>query len=120
MSTCNRLELQTLGSQPVIMPKTLRDRWVQGPPPRREEKKSKAYLTHEPRAMTMRLREPKRKYAKAVARHLQNHVVWSRTLKCSVKSYVTNSSNKYYFNEFLIMWGPHSRKEKKRKNNART
>ena len=33
--------------------------------------------------------EPKRKCPKAVPRHLQNHVVWSRTLKCNVKSYVT-------------------------------
>ena len=28
MSTCNRLDLQTLGSQPVIMPKRLPDHWV--------------------------------------------------------------------------------------------
>ena len=28
MSTCNRLDLQTLGSQPIIMPKNLPDHWV--------------------------------------------------------------------------------------------
>ena len=27
MSTCNRLDLQTLGSQPVNMPKNLPDHW---------------------------------------------------------------------------------------------
>ena len=27
MSTCNRLDLQTLGSQPVVMPKILPDQW---------------------------------------------------------------------------------------------
>ena len=31
--------------------------------------------------------------------HLQHHVVWSWTLKCSVKSYVTAPSTKCYFNE---------------------
>ena len=35
--------------------------------------------------------------------HLQNHVLWSRTLKCTVKSYVTAPSTKCYFNEFLTM-----------------
>ena len=28
MSTCNWLDLQTLGSQPVIMPKNLPNHWV--------------------------------------------------------------------------------------------
>ena len=28
MSTCNRLDLQTLGSQPIIMPKNLPDHWL--------------------------------------------------------------------------------------------
>jgi hypothetical protein len=35
--------------------------------------------------------------------HLQNHVAWSRTLKCSVKSYVTGSLNNCYFNKFIFM-----------------
>ena len=47
---------------------------------------------------------PKRKCPKGVPTHLQNHVVWSRTLKCSVKSYVTGPSTKCDFNEFLFMW----------------
>ena len=47
--------------------------------------------------------EPKRKCPKAVSTHLQNHVVWSRILKCSVKSYVIGPSTKCYFNEFLFM-----------------
>ena len=64
----------------------------------------KGHFTHEPRAMTMKLWEPKRKCPKAVPRHLQNHVVWSRTLKCSVMSYVIGPSIKCYFNDFLFMW----------------
>ena len=50
----------------------------------------------------MKLWEPKRKCPKAVPIHLQNHVVWSRALKCSVKAYVIGSSTKCYFNEFLF------------------
>ena len=34
-------------------------------------------FTHESRAVTMKLWEPKRKCPKAVPTHLQNHVVWS-------------------------------------------
>jgi len=51
----------------------------------------------------MRLWEPKRKCPKAIPTHLQNHVVWSWTLKCSVKSYVTGPSTECYFNEFLFI-----------------
>ena len=40
----------------------------------------------------------------AVPRHFQNHVVWSRALKCSVKSYVTGPSTKCYFDEFFIFF----------------
>ena len=50
---------------------------------------SKGHFTHKPWAVTMKLWEPKRKCPKAVPTHLQNHVVWSWILKCSVKSYVT-------------------------------
>ena len=39
----------------------------------------------------------------SVPTHLQTHVVWSRTLKCSVKSYVTGPSTKCWLNEFLFM-----------------
>ena len=28
MSTCNRLDLQTLGSQPMIVPKNFPDHWI--------------------------------------------------------------------------------------------
>ena len=58
---------------------------------------NKGHFTHEPRSATIKLWEPKRKCPKAVPRHLQNHVMWTRTLKCSVKPYVTGSSNKCYF-----------------------
>ena len=51
----------------------------------------------------MKLWEPKRKCPKAVPPHLQIHVVWSWTHKCSVKSYVTRPSTKCYLNEFLFM-----------------
>ena len=52
-------------------------------------KHSEGHFTHEPRAVTMRLWESKRKCPKAVPTHPQNHVVQLRTLKCSVKPYVT-------------------------------
>jgi hypothetical protein len=55
------------------------------------------------RAVTMKLWEPKRKCPKAVPRPLQNRVVWSWTLKCSVKPYVIGPSTKCYFIEFLFM-----------------
>ena len=51
----------------------------------------------------MKLWEPKRKCPKVFPTHLQNHVVWSRTVKCSVKSYVTGPSTKCYFAESLFM-----------------
>jgi hypothetical protein len=35
--------------------------------------------------------------------HLQNHLVRSQTLECSVRSYVTGPSTKCYFNGFLLM-----------------
>jgi hypothetical protein len=44
-----------------------------------------------------------KKVSKAVPRHLQHHVVLSRTLKCSVKPYVTGLSTKCYFNESLLI-----------------
>jgi hypothetical protein len=56
------------------------------------------------RARTMRLWQPKRQCVKVVPRHFQNHVVWSRTLKCTMKSYVTGPSTKCNFDEFLFMW----------------
>ena len=43
------------------------------------------------------------KCSKAIPTHLQNHEVWSRILKCNVKSYVTRPSTKCYFNEFLFI-----------------
>ena len=48
-----------------------------------------------PRAVTVKMTwEPKRMCPKAVPTHPQNHVVWSHTLECSVKSYVTMPSTK--------------------------
>jgi len=47
------------------------------------------------RAASHTSQEPKRKCPNAVVpTHLQDHVVWSRILKCSVKSYVTGPSTK--------------------------
>jgi hypothetical protein len=63
----------------------------------------KGHFTHKPRAVTMKFWEPKRKCPNPIPTHLQTHVVWSRILKCSVKSYVTGPSTKCYFNEFLCM-----------------
>ena len=64
---------------------------------------SKGHFTHKPRTMTMKLRELKGECPKAIPRRPPSHVVWSRTLKCSVKSYVTGPLVKCYFNEFLFM-----------------
>ena len=75
----------------------------------------KGYFTYEPKAATMKLWEPKRKCPKAFPIEFQNHVVWSRTLKCSVKPYVTGPSTKCYFNECLFMWGPHTWQSRTRK-----
>jgi hypothetical protein len=61
------------------------------------------HFTHEPRAVAMKLREPKRKCLKAVPTHFQNHVGMVTDPKCSVKSYVTGLSIKCYFHEFLFM-----------------
>ena len=71
----------------------------------------KGHFTHEPRAVTMKLWEPKRKCPKAIPTHLQNHVLWSRTLECSVKSYVTGPSTKCHFKEILFMRNFYSRNE---------
>jgi hypothetical protein len=49
----------------------------------------------------------------AIPTHLQNHVVWSRTLKCSVKSCVTRTSTKCYFNGLSIHVGPHACKNRR-------
>ena len=66
---------------------------------------NKAHFTHEPRAVTTRLWEPKRKCLKAaIATHLHDHVVWSQILKCSVKSHVTGPSTTCYFNDFWFTW----------------
>jgi hypothetical protein len=64
---------------------------------------TKSHFTHEPKGVTMKLWEPKRKCREAVPTHLPNHVARSRTLKCSVKSYVTDPQPKCHFNEFLFM-----------------
>ena len=56
--------------------------------------KIKGHFTHELSPMTLTLWEPQRKCPKAVPTHLPNHVVWSLTLKCSVKPYVIGPSTK--------------------------
>ena len=47
----------------------------------------KGHFTHKPRAMTIKLWEPQRKCPNFILRYLQNHVVWSRTLKYGVTQY---------------------------------
>ena len=63
---------------------------------------SKGHFTHKSRAVTKNLWKPKRKCPKAVPTHFQNHVVWSHTLECSVKSYVTEPLIKCYCNEWYL------------------
>ena len=53
---------------------------------------TQGHFTHEPIAVTMELWEPEKKSPKAVPRPLQNHVVRSQALKCSVKPYVISPS----------------------------
>jgi hypothetical protein len=65
--------------------------------------KNYGHFTHEPRAVTMKLWESKRKCPKFVPTHFQNHEVWSQILKCSVKSYATGPSTKCYFKELMFM-----------------
>ena len=54
-----------------------------------------------------------RKCPKAVPKHLQIHVVWSRTLKCSVKPYMTTSSTKCHFNNIYSCGSSHMIKQNK-------
>ena len=50
-----------------------------------------------------------KKVSKGFPRHLQNHVVWSQTPKCSVKSYVTRPSTKcYLLQQISIHASPHT------------
>ena len=61
-----------------------------------------------PRAVTMKFWRPKRKCPKAVPSYLQIYVVWSQTLNCSVKSYVTGPSTKCYFKKTIVHADPHT------------
>ena len=59
--------------------------------------------------VTMNLWEPERKCPKAVVpTHLQNHVVWPRTLKCSVKPCVRGPLNQMLFQWISIHVGLHT------------
>ena len=49
---------------------------------------------------------PKESVQRHVPTHLPNHVVWSRTSKCSLNSYVTNPSTERYFDGYPIHMGP--------------
>ena len=49
--------------------------------------------------------ESPKEVSRGCPRHFQIHVVRSRVLKCRVKSYVIRPSTKWYFTEFLFMWG---------------
>ena len=62
----------------------------------------KGHFTHETRAVTMKLWEPKRKCPEAIPIHLQNHVVWSPTLHYSVKSCMLGFSTICYFDKILF------------------
>ena len=65
------------------------------------------FFTHEPRAATITLWEPKRKCPKAIPTHFQNHAVWPRTLKYNVMSYATGPSTKCYSINFYSRESPH-------------
>ena len=55
---------------------------------------------------------PKQKCPKAVSTHLQTHVVWSRILMCSVKSYMTWALDQMLFQRILFMQGLTHNKKK--------
>ena len=59
---------------------------------------------YKPRVVTMELWKLKWKCSKAIPKHFQNLVVWSRALKFLVKSYAIKSSTKCQSNEFSFMW----------------
>ena len=62
------------------------------------------HFMHEPKSRDREIVRAKTMCPKAtVPTHLPNHVVWSRALKCSVKSHVTGYQTKGYFDEFLFM-----------------
>ena len=60
------------------------------------------HFTHEPRAVTMTLREPKRKVSKGRPNTPQNHVVWSQIFKCSVKPLFDRALNQMLFQWIFI------------------
>jgi hypothetical protein len=74
---------------------------------------TKAHFTHEPRPMTMKLWEPKRKCPKAVQTHLQNQVGWSRTLECSVEPYVMGPQPNAISMDFYLCGSSHMIKQNK-------
>ena len=59
----------------------------------------KGHFTHEPGASSWSCESPK-EVSKGCPNHFQSCVVCSQALKCSLKSYMTMSSTKCYFNEF--------------------
>ena len=64
-----------------------------------------AHFTHKPRAIRDHgIVTTQKKVSKGRPKTPQTHVLWSRTLKCSVKLYVTGPSTKCYSDEFLFMW----------------
>ena len=64
-----------------------------------------SHTSQEPRKRT--LWEPKRKCSKVLPTHLQNHAVWSRTLWCNVKPYVTGPSTKCFSTNFYSCRSSH-------------
>ena len=60
---------------------------------------------HEPRAKSRDhgiVRAQKKSVQRPSQHNLQHHVVWSRALKCSVKSYKTGLFIKMLFNEYVV------------------
>ena len=62
----------------------------------------KGHFTHEQRVRDHVTVRAQKKVSKGCPNTYSKYVAWSRTLKCSVKPYVTRPSTKYYFNEFCI------------------
>ena len=64
--------------------------------------------THEPRAVTMKFWEPKRKCPKAVSRHLQHHVMGSRIPPVQCEVICDRALNQLLFQRISIHAGPHT------------
>ena len=70
---------------------------------------TKGHFTHEPRAKSRdhEIARAQKNMLKGLPKTPPKHAVWTRILKCSVKSYATTPLTKSYFNELLFILSSH-------------